>query len=64
MIEALVLRHANLSTIFEVAYDASYIGIKGGLSQDSHSIAYFSGKRNKVEQHYYTYDAQRVCSLL
>ena len=34
MIEASIMRHPNLSKLFEVAYDASGVGIGGVLSQD------------------------------
>ena len=42
MIEALVLRHLNFSKVFEVAYDATGVGIRGVLSKDGYHIAYFS----------------------
>ena len=40
MIEAHVLRYTDLFKIFEVACDASSVGIRGVLSQDGHHVAY------------------------
>ena len=40
MTEASVLRDPDLSKVFEVACDATGVGVGGILSQDSHSIAY------------------------
>jgi len=58
MIEALVIRHPNISKVFVVACDASGVGIGGVLSQDGHYIAYFSEKFNEAKQRYYTYDKE------
>ena len=49
IIEALVLRCPDLFKVFEVAYDASSIGIRGVLSQDGSLIAYFSEKLNETK---------------
>ena len=58
MIKALVLRHPDFSKIFEVACDASGVGIRRVLSQDGHLITYFSEKLNETKQYYSTYDKE------
>ena len=45
-----MLRHPDLSKVFEVACDALGVGIGGVLNQDGHSVAYFSEKLNKAKQ--------------
>ena len=44
MISALVMRLPDFLKIFEVACDASGIGIGGILAQEGHLVAYFSEK--------------------
>ena len=44
MIKSPMLRHLDLSKVFEVACDASSVAIGGVPSQDSHPVAYFSEK--------------------
>ncbi|CAL2236679.1 unnamed protein product [Prunus armeniaca] len=51
--QAPVLRHHDLTKVFEVACDASEIRIGGVLSQEGHLVAYFSEKLNEAKQHYY-----------
>ena len=56
MISAPVMRLSDFSKIFEVACDASGIGIGGVLAQKVHPVAYFSEKLNDAKQKYSTYD--------
>lgn len=54
IIETPLLRHPNLSKVFEVVYDIIEISISNVLSQDVHLVAYFSEKLNKEKQGYST----------
>ncbi|XP_022888992.1 uncharacterized protein LOC111404413 [Olea europaea var. sylvestris] len=58
LIEARVLRHPDLSNVFEVACNASGVSVGGVLSQEGHPIAYFSEKLNQARQKYSTYDRE------
>ena len=53
-----MLRHPDLSKVFEVACDASDIGIGDILSQDGHLVAYFSEKLNEAKLRYSKYDKE------
>jgi hypothetical protein len=48
----------DFSKLFEVACDASNMGIGRVFSQDGHPIAYFSEKLNKAKQKYSTYNKE------
>ena len=55
---ALVLRLPDFDKLFDVAADASDVGVGAVLSQDSHPISYFSEKLSKAKLRYSNYDGE------
>lgn len=56
--KAPVFRLLNFELLFDIACDASHVGIGRVLSQQGHLVSFFNKKLNKTRHGYFTYDLE------